>query len=139
MRYHFIVHRDADALWAECVELPGCHTQADTEKELYKNMKEALDLYLDEPEGSARLAPLPSEKSKGRGAVEVQVDSRIAFSLYMKHLRNKHQFTQKQVADMLGMKNIFSYQRLERKSNPSLSLLEKVKSIYPEFRIDELL
>jgi antitoxin HicB len=139
MRYHFKIHKDSDALWAECVELPGCHTQADTEEELYKYMKEALDLYLDESEDSERLAPLPSEKAKGRGIVDVSVDSRIAFGLYMKHLRNKHQFTQKQVADMLGMKNIFSYQRLERKANPSLSLLEKIKSIYPEFRIDELL
>jgi antitoxin HicB len=139
MKYHFKIHKDSDALWAECLELPGCLTQADTVEELHLNMKEAMDLYLDEPEDSERLAPLPSEKIKGRGIIEVSVDSRIAFGLYMKHLRNRHQFTQKQVADMLGMKNIFSYQRLERKANPSLTLLEKVKSIYPEFRVDELL
>jgi antitoxin HicB len=139
MKYHFKIHRDPDGLWAECVELDGCHTQADTMDELNKYMKEVLDLYLDEPEDSERFAPLPSEKVKGRGIVEIPVDPKIAFGLYMKHLRNKHKFTQKQVADLLGMKNIFSYQRLEKKSNPSLALLEKVKQVYPEFCVDELL
>ncbi len=139
MKYHFKIHRDSDALWAECIELDGCHTQADTEDELNKYMKEVLDGYLDEPEGSERVAPLPREGVKGKGIVGIPVDPKIAFGLYMKHLRKKHKFTQKQVADMLGMKNIFSYQRLEKKSNPSLEMLEKVKQVYPEFCIDELL
>lgn len=139
MKYHFKIHRDPDGLWAECVELDGCVTQADTMEELNKFMKEVLDLYLDEPEDSERLAPLPSEKVKGRDIVEIPVDPKIAFGLFMKHLRNDHKFTQKQVADMLGMKNIFSYQRLEKKANPSLALLEKVKQVYPEFCVDELL
>jgi len=139
MKYHFKIHRDPDGLWAECIELDGCHTQADTENELYKYMEEALDLYLDEPEGSERIAPLPKEKIKGKNIVKISVDPKIAFGLYMKHLRKKHKFTQKQLADMLGMKNIYSYQRLEKKSNPSLVLLEKVKRIYPEFKIDKIL
>jgi antitoxin HicB len=139
MKYHFKIHRDSDALWAECIELDGCHTQANTEDELYKYMKEVLDGYLDEPEGSERIAPLPRESVKGKNIVEVPVDPKIAFGLYMKHLRREHEFTQKQVADMLGMKNLYSYQRLEKKSNPSLEMLEKVKQVYPEFRIDELL
>jgi len=139
MKYHFKVRRDPDSLWAECIELDGCHTQADTMEQLRKHMKDVLDLYLDEPEDSERLAPLPLEKVKGREIVEIPVDPKIAFGLYMKHLRKKHEFTQKQVADLLGMKNIFSYQRLEKKSNPSLALLEKVKQVYPEFCVDELL
>jgi antitoxin HicB len=139
MKYHFKIHRDPDGLWAECVEINYCHTQADTEKELFKNMKEVLDLCLDEPEDSEIIPPLPKEKVNGREIVEIAADPKIAFGLYMKHLRNTHKFTQKQVADLLGMKNIFSYQRLEKKSNPSLALLEKVKQVYPEFCVDELL
>ena len=139
MKYHFKIHRDVDGLWAECIELEGCHTQADTEEELIKNMKEVLNLYLDEPEGSDILYSLPVEQKKGKDIVEVQADPKIAFGLYMKHLRNNHKFTQKQVADMLGMKNLFSYQRLEKKSNPSLEILEKIKQIYPEFSIDVIL
>ncbi len=138
MKYHFKIHRDTDGLWAECVELDGCHTQAETEKELYKNMKEVLDLYLDEPDESIRIAPLPKIKLKSKNIAEIEVNPKIAFSLYMKHLRNKHNFTQQQLADMLGMKNIYSYQRLEKKSNPSLDMLARVKKIYPEFNFNKL-
>ncbi len=140
--YIWFNHLDAnenDALWDECIELEGCHTQADTEEELYKYMKEVLDLYLNEPEGSERVAPLPKEKVKGNDIVQISVDPKIAFGLYMRYLRRKHKFTQQQLADMLGMKNIYSYQRLEKKANPTLTLLEKVKQIYPEFNLDELL
>jgi predicted RNase H-like HicB family nuclease len=139
MKYHFKIHRDPDGLWAECIELEGCHTQADTEIELYDYMKEVLDLYLDEPEYSVKLDPLPDENIKGKDIVEIEVDPKIAFGLYMKHLRKEHKFTQKQVMDMLGMKNLQSYQRLEKKANPSLSMLKKIKQVYPEFRADELL
>jgi predicted RNase H-like HicB family nuclease len=138
MKYHFKIRRDSDALWAECIELEGCHTQADTEKELYIYMKEVLDLYLAEPEGSERIAPLPRGKIKAKNIVEIEVDPRIAFSLNIKHLRKKHKFTQQQLADMLGMKNIYSYQRLEKKSNPSLEMLARVKKIYPEFNVNKL-
>ncbi len=68
------------------------------------------------------------------------VDPNIAFSLYLKHLRLKHNLTQKQIARMLGMKNIYSYQRLEspKKVNPSLSMIGKIKTIFPEFKIDDI-
>ena len=139
MKYHFKIHRDTDGLWAECIELDGCITEADSEEELIKYMQESLNLYLDEPEGSERFAPLPDEKIKGKNIIEVPVDPKIAFGLYMKHLRKEHKFTQKQLADMLGMKNKYSYQRLEKKANPSLLLLAKLKKIYPEFNINLLI
>lgn len=36
MQYHFRIHKDQDGLWAECVELPGCMTQAAKKKEPWK-------------------------------------------------------------------------------------------------------
>jgi transcriptional regulator with XRE-family HTH domain len=38
--------------------------------------------------------------------------------------------TQKQVAEMLGMKNIYSYQRLEKRSNPTLTIINKIHTIF---------
>jgi len=51
MWYHFEVHKDKIGYWAECVELSGCYTQGDSKQELYANIQEALDLYLDKNKG----------------------------------------------------------------------------------------
>ena len=34
MTYHFNVHEDKKGFWAECVELSGCVTQAESFEEL---------------------------------------------------------------------------------------------------------
>lgn len=49
MTYHFKVHKEGSGFWAQCIEFEGCLTQADSIKELEKNMQEALELYLYEP------------------------------------------------------------------------------------------
>ena|ERR1700722_1292191 len=49
MLYHFKVHKEKDGYWAQGIELPGCFTQGKTLKELYSNMQEALNLYIEEP------------------------------------------------------------------------------------------
>lgn len=47
-RYTIIVEQDEDGvLVGSAVELPGCHTQADTYDELFSRMKEAIELYLE--------------------------------------------------------------------------------------------
>ena len=33
------------------------------------------------------------------------------------------------------MKNIYSYQRLEKRSNPTLSLIKKIHHIFPEINL----
>ena len=58
MKYHFKVHKEGNGYWAECVELLGCITEADSIDELQKNMEEALNLYIEEPENSKELAAL---------------------------------------------------------------------------------
>lgn len=45
--YRFQVHNDDDGLWAECIDVDGCHTQADSMKELRKMAKEAIELFLE--------------------------------------------------------------------------------------------
>ena len=140
MFYHFKIHKESNGYWAECIELDGCITQGDTLKELEYNMFEALNLYLDEPSDSKVIFPLPKKSISGKNIKKVPVDSKIAFSLYLKHYRNKRGLTQKQVASLLGMKNIYSYQRLEssKSANPSLKTIEKIKSVFPEFKLDDV-
>lgn len=59
--------------------------------------------------------------------------------MLLRKYREEHHYTQKEVAEKLGMKNIFSYQRLERRSNPSLSTLNKLKQVFPDLSVDYVL
>jgi antitoxin HicB len=138
MTYHFRIH-DEDGLWAECVELEGCVTQGRDRVELDKNMYEALNLYLEEPESSTIVFPAPAPEPCGENVVAVEVDPCIAFSLQLRQLRLLHNLTQKEAAERLGMRNLYSYQRLERRSNPSLSTIKKVKNLFPDFYLDSVL
>ena len=139
MFYHFKIHNDPDGFWAECIELDGCVTQGDTREELENNMHEALNIYLDEPTDLDSDEPLPDDNLKGKNIVKVPVEPDIAFSVLVRHYRKVKNLSQNDVAEILGMKNIFSYQRLERKTNPRLSTLKKIKEIFPEISIDYIL
>ena len=141
MYYHFKIHKEGDGYWAECIELKGCVTQGDTFKELEKNMEEALNLYLDEPDNSDVVFSLPNDEIEGEDIVEVPVNPKIAFAFMLRMLRRKKGLTQNEIARMLGMKNIYSYQRLERskQANPSLTTLAKIKKVFPELNVDEIL
>jgi antitoxin HicB len=140
MFYHFKIHKESKGFWAESVELQGCVTQASSLKQLYVNLEEALNLYLNEPENSKVIFPLPQRNIIGKNIVKIPVDPKIAFAMKMKIFRSKKGLSQRQVADLLGMKNIYSYQRLEstKKANPNLSTIARIKEIFPEFNIDEI-
>ena len=139
MTYHFRVHREGGRLWAECVELEGCVSQGRDRAQLQKNMREALNLYLDEPESSTVLFPPPSRRKLRKNVEPVEVDPEVAFSMRLRELRIRSRLTQKQAAQRLGMSSLYSYQRLERRSNPSLRTVKKVKSLFPDFSLDSIL
>jgi predicted RNase H-like HicB family nuclease/DNA-binding XRE family transcriptional regulator len=141
MKYHFKVHREGKGFWAECIELSGCFTQADSMEELRRNMEEALNLYIEEPEDSKKLAPLPDDTiTLSRSVVEVPVDTSIAFAFMVRYNRIQQGLTQKEVAEKLGFDNIYSYQRLEsKKCNPSLKTLSLLKRIFPNLSVDSAL
>jgi antitoxin HicB len=141
MVYHFKIHQEKSVFWAECIELKGCVTQADTMEDLQSNMEEALNLYLDEPPSSNIIFSMPEENLKGKNIMEVTIDSRIAFAVTMRTLRMKRGLTQSETAIMLGMKNIYSYQRLEKgkNANPCLTTIAKIKKVFPEFKLDEIM
>lgn len=138
MKYHFKVHKEGKGFWAQCIELAGCVTEADSIDELQKNMQEALNLYIEEPMRSKELAPLPDESIRtARNVFEVTLDPQIAFAFMVRYSRIKHGFTQQQAAKKMGFDTIYSYQRLEgKRCNPSLKIISKIKQIFPEFSID---
>lgn len=138
MKYHFKVHKEGKGFWAQCIELEGCITQADSRKELDKRMQEVLNLYIDEPHDSKDLAAFPDDSiSLSRNIVEVRVDPSIAFAFIVRYHRIKEGLTQQEVADKLGFEHINSYQRLEsKKCNPTLRILSLLKKAFPDFSVD---
>lgn len=141
MNYHFKIHSNQDGFVAECIELDGCATEGDTLEDLNKNMEEALNLFLDEPADSKVMFPPPQKKVLGRSVVLVKVEPRVAFSFQLRLLRAKHKLTQKEVAQKMGISNLYNYQRLEssKTSNPALSTITKVKKVFPELSLDAVL
>lgn len=137
MKYHFKIHKEGDGYWAECLELEGLLTQADSKVELLKNMHEALNLYLQEPAESDYLAPLPNPKLNKKGnVVQVSVAPEIAFAFMVRYHRMKKRLTQKEAAKKMGFKSLYSYQRLEKKCNATLDMIAKIKNLFPDFSID---
>ena len=42
-----VIEKDEHGYYAYCPELEGCHTQGDTLEEVMANIKEAIELYLE--------------------------------------------------------------------------------------------
>ena len=141
MQYHFKIYKEGSGFWAHGVELEGCVTQADSREELEFNMAEALNGMLDEPEGSQHIFPYPDLTITGRNIVKVSVDPQIAFAMQVRQSRVTNKWTQKEAAKALGMKNIYSYQRLEssKTANPELSTLTRLCKVFPGFSVDRIL
>ena len=137
MKYHFKLHKEEDGrYWSEGIELPRCVTQADTLQELKKYLKDVLDLYLDEPQGSNVIFPLPDELvEESDSIVSISVDSRIAFPIIMKNFRLQKKLTQKEAQQVIGLSNRNSYVRLENPGNPGIETLDKVVKAFPDFPI----
>ena len=138
MTYHFRVHTGKPP-WAECIELEGCMTQGLTRAELEKNMREALNLYLEEPESSRVVFPPPSRTRTNRNVVAVEVDPEVAFAVQLRQSRLRSRLTQKEADRRLGLRSIYSYQRLERRANPSLRTIKKVTTLFPDLSLDSVL
>ncbi len=46
-KVNVIVEKDEHVFYAYCPELEGCQTQGDSLEETFKNIKEAIELYLE--------------------------------------------------------------------------------------------
>jgi len=56
-----IIEKDASGYYAFCPELEGCHSQGDSYEEALKNIKEALELYLETLTAEEKKACLSKE------------------------------------------------------------------------------
>lgn len=139
MIYHFKIHREGKGYWAECIELDGCVTQADTMDELRDNMHEALNLHLSEPENSKVVFPFPKKRVSDREVHLVKVDPKVALAMVIRQMRVRRGLKQIDMMRLLGFKNLYSYQRLESgDANPELLTLARIKEEFPELKLDEV-
>ncbi len=139
MKYHFKVNKEDTGFWAECCELSGCFAEATTLEELHKECSDALHLYLEEPSDSKIVFPLPdTDLDTNRKLLSIAVEPEIALAVLLRFYRSNSKMTQKQVSEKLGMKNVYSYQRLEKKSNPTLSIIKKIHVVFPEIKFEYL-
>ena len=69
-KFNILIEQDEEGWYvAEVAELPGCYTQAKTQKELLVRIKEAIKGYLAVAKESAE--DLPKQKFIGLTAIEV--------------------------------------------------------------------
>ena len=137
MNYHFQIHKEAEGFWAECCELQGCVTQAETLEKLKDSCREVLNLYLEEPNDSKMVFSLPdSSLDSNKKLYKIAVEPEIALAVLLRFYRSNSKMTQKQVSELLGMKNVYSYQRLEKKSNPTLTIIKKIHNIFPDIKLE---
>jgi antitoxin HicB len=142
MNYHFRIHKEKKGYWAECIELSGCRAQGEELNELHEQCQEALNLYLDEPEDSKFILPLPKSSMKlGPKIIAVEVKPEIAFSFLMRRTRLKLGLTQHQMREHLGYQTLYSYQKLEtsRFANPTLKSLFNILKKLPQFPLKHLI
>jgi predicted RNase H-like HicB family nuclease/DNA-binding XRE family transcriptional regulator len=144
MFYHFKYHKDKKSgFWAECLELDGCVSQAENLQDLEKNLTEALNLYLDELPTSNLVFKFPEPQKKylriNKNIIKIKPDPNILFAQQLRILRLKHHLSQKQVAEKMGYKNIWAYQKFEKHTvSPTLTTLLKLKNIFPELDLNML-
>lgn len=137
MKYHFKIHKEKNGYWGMCVELNGCFSQGDNLKDLKMNLKESLDLYLDEPDDSDVVFPLPKRRVAGRNIIAITVDPQIALANLVRFERLKRHWSQKLAAKELGMP-LYSYQRLEHSetANPEWKTLIKLRRVFPDLDLN---
>lgn len=142
MKYHFRVHKEGKGFWAEGIEIGWANTQAGTLEELKANMKEVLELCLEEPDDKATFVPpMPDPSIKGRNIVEVSPDPKIALAALIRKERIEARLSQREVAQRMGIRHVSQYQKLEsgKTANAELGTLAKLKKVFPSFSVDLVL
>jgi predicted RNase H-like HicB family nuclease len=136
MNYHFKIHKEANNLWAECIELNSCYTSGSNLDELKKNAIESLNLHLSEPENSKQIFPFPDNKIKNTNTIiSAHVDPSVGFSFVLRMLRLRRKWTQSFVARKLKYSSVNAYAKLEKpNANPQLKTLSNLVNIFPELR-----
>lgn len=139
MKYHFKYYEDGPALWAECIELPGCMTRGGSLDNLIAMASDALNVYLDEPIRSAMPVGLPDPALAGPMTIEARVDPCIAFRALFRSYRLAKGLSPRALARLAGLGPPFGYRRLARRVGPTLADIALIRERLPDFRLDLLL
>lgn len=112
----------------EFPDLDGCFTEGDSLEEALKNAKEALELTLmDVFDGE----PVPVSKTKAnekKGFYAIDVSPAMSVAMTVLEARGKR--SQREMANIMGMR-LQAYQRLENpKSNLSLKMLQRIADVF---------
>ena len=62
-RFSVIVEKDEDGYFASCNELQGCYTQGETYEEVIENIKDAIQLHVEDRLESGEEIPQPQAVS----------------------------------------------------------------------------
>lgn len=118
-------------------DLPGCFTEGATREQALQHAQEALSLYLTETRKAA--APIPTARHrKSRAYCWIFPAANVAIALMIRQLRQKHQLSQRQLAQKLGIATQ-QLQKLETpgKSNPTVKTLDALcRALGQDLRID---
>jgi antitoxin HicB len=81
--------------------------------------------------------PLPDESlNSNRKLLKISVEPELALAVLLRLNRINSNMTQKQIAELLGIKNVYSYQRLEKKSNPTFNVMKKIHTVFPNIKFE---
>jgi predicted RNase H-like HicB family nuclease len=69
--YTVTVHEEADSLWAEVDELPGCFATGDNLDELREALEEAISLYLHDAPNRGRIRSMEKVDEERERHMEV--------------------------------------------------------------------
>jgi len=62
-RFSVVIERDKDGYFAFCPELQGCYSQGDTYEEVLENIRDAIQLHLEDRLESGEEVPQPESVS----------------------------------------------------------------------------
>nr|ADI87683.1 hypothetical protein LW2_0080 [uncultured Nitrospirae bacterium MY2-3C] len=70
-RFSVVIEKDSDGYFAFCPKLQGCYTQGDTYEEVIENIKDAIQLHIEDRIDSAE--DIPQAESISLTMMEVAV------------------------------------------------------------------
>lgn len=119
-----------DTFLVEFPGLPGCLTEGTTMEDALTRAQEALSGYLISVIDRG-FEYTPQEAFPG--AILIEPEAPVAFSLWLRNQRKKAGLTLTEVADRLGVRYQV-YQKLENPAttNPTLRTLKKIEKVFGE-------
>jgi transcriptional regulator with XRE-family HTH domain/predicted RNase H-like HicB family nuclease len=128
MRYPAVVTKEGKNVLAEFPTCPGCQTFAPPGRDIEREAKEALELWLESNLQERMLPPRPPRSFKARkGTVLwVPVDPKLAVKLELRWMRDGLGLTQAELAKLAGVSQPAIAQLESPDSNPTIDTLNRV-------------